>query len=83
MRENVSTRKCHMGLDARKFSCAKISTFTVFTFGVRYPMLIDVNILYVLLLCPAGGLAAGDLGHQPTVPAGTGHPPLGAWLPLL
>ena len=29
MRENLSTRKCHQGLDARKFSCAKISTFTV------------------------------------------------------
>ena len=29
MRENVSTRKCHIGLDAQKFSCAKISTFTV------------------------------------------------------
>ena len=30
MHENLSTRKCHMGLDARKFCCAKISTFTVF-----------------------------------------------------
>ena len=30
MRENLSTRKCHQGLDARIFSCAKISTFTVF-----------------------------------------------------
>ena len=29
MRENLSRRKCHRGLDARKFSCAKISTFTV------------------------------------------------------
>ena len=29
IRENVSTRKGHIGLDARKFSCAKISTFTV------------------------------------------------------
>ena len=29
MRENLSTRKCRLGLDARKFSCAKISTFTV------------------------------------------------------
>ena len=29
MRENMSTRKGHIGLDARKFSCAKISTFTV------------------------------------------------------
>ena len=29
MRENLSTRKCHQGLDAQKFSCVKISTFTV------------------------------------------------------
>ena len=29
IRENMSTRKGHIGLDARKFSCAKISTFTV------------------------------------------------------
>ena len=29
MREKFSTRKCHQGLDVRKFSCAKISTFTV------------------------------------------------------
>ena len=29
MRENMSTRKCHIGLNARKFSRAKISTFTV------------------------------------------------------
>ena len=29
MRENLSTQKCHIGLDARKFSTAKISTFTV------------------------------------------------------
>ena len=29
MRENLSTRKYRLGLDARKFSCAKISTFTV------------------------------------------------------
>ena len=29
IRENLSTRKCHQGLDARKFSCAKISAFTV------------------------------------------------------
>ena len=29
MRENISTRKGHIWLDARKFSCAKISTFTV------------------------------------------------------
>ena len=29
VRENLSTRKCQMGLDARKYSSAKISTFTV------------------------------------------------------
>ena len=29
MRENMSTRKGHLGPDARKFSSAKISTFTV------------------------------------------------------
>ena len=29
MRENLSTRKCHIGLDARKVSSAKISTLTV------------------------------------------------------
>ena len=32
MRKNMSTRKGHIGLGARKFSCAKISTFTVFWF---------------------------------------------------
>ena len=32
MRENLSMRKCRLGLDARKFSCAKISTFTVLSF---------------------------------------------------
>ena len=36
MRENLSTRKCQMGLDARKFSCAKISTFTVFLVKYLY-----------------------------------------------
>ena len=30
MHENLSTRKCHQGLDARKFSCAETSTFTVY-----------------------------------------------------
>ena len=29
MRENMSMRKGHIGLDARRFSSAKISTFTV------------------------------------------------------
>ena len=29
MRENMSTRKCRLGPDARKFGSAKISTFTV------------------------------------------------------
>ena len=29
MRENLTARICLIGLDARKFSCAKISTFTV------------------------------------------------------
>ena len=29
MRENLSTQICHLMLDAREFSCAKISTFTV------------------------------------------------------
>ena len=29
VRENVTLRICHPGLDARKFCCAKISTFTV------------------------------------------------------
>ena len=29
MCENMSTRKGHIWLDVRKFSCAKISTFTV------------------------------------------------------
>ena len=32
MRENLSTRICVLGLDARKFSCAKISTFTVYNY---------------------------------------------------
>ena len=30
MRENMSTRKCHIGLDARKFSSEKICTFRVY-----------------------------------------------------
>ena len=29
MRENLSRQKCHIRLDAGKFSCVKISTFTV------------------------------------------------------
>ena len=29
LRENLVARKCLLRLDARKFSCAKISTFTV------------------------------------------------------
>ena len=29
VRENLPTRKCQIGLDARKYSSAKISTFTV------------------------------------------------------
>ena len=29
MRENLTARICLIGLDAEKFSCAKISTFTV------------------------------------------------------
>ena len=35
MRENLSTRKCHIGLDARKFSSAKISTFTVLNLNLQ------------------------------------------------
>ena len=34
MRENMSKQKCQIGLDAQKFSSAKISTFTVSDFGV-------------------------------------------------
>ena len=30
MRENMPTRKCCRGLDARKFSSTKICTFTVY-----------------------------------------------------
>ena len=30
MRKKLTARICVIGLDARKFSCAKISTFTVF-----------------------------------------------------
>ena len=33
----MSTRKCHMGLDARKFSCTKISTFTVYIYTQPSP----------------------------------------------
>ena len=29
VRENLSAHKCQIGLDARKFSSAKLSTFTV------------------------------------------------------
>ena len=37
MRENLTMRICHLMLDARKFSCTKISTFTVFNvFSIRY-----------------------------------------------
>ena len=32
MCENMSARKGHIGLGARKFSCTKISTFTVLLF---------------------------------------------------
>ena len=35
MRENLAARKCLLMLDARKFSCAKICTFTVATWGPR------------------------------------------------
>ena len=39
MRENLTARTCLMGLDARKFSCAKISTFTVTNFpGITLPL---------------------------------------------
>ena len=30
MHKNLTARTCVIGLDARKFSCAKISTFTVY-----------------------------------------------------
>ena len=36
MRENITARICVIGLDARKFSCAKISTFTVDIKNVLY-----------------------------------------------
>ena len=36
MREHLSSRKYHQELDARKFSCAKISTFTVFNNGFQH-----------------------------------------------
>ena len=34
MRENWSARNCRLGLNARKFSSAKISTFTVFSINL-------------------------------------------------
>ena len=34
MRENLTARICLKGLDARKFICAKISTFTVVALGI-------------------------------------------------
>ena len=34
VRENLTLQICLLGLDARKFSCAKISTFTVFAIHV-------------------------------------------------
>ena len=36
IRENMSTQKGHIGLDARTFSCAKISMFTVVS--IHHPM---------------------------------------------
>ena len=42
IREYMSTRKGHIGLDARKFSCAKISTFTVFRPGNESPPCVDM-----------------------------------------
>ena len=43
MGENLSTRKCHQWLDARKFSCAKISMFTV---SARHPDLMAFTLVY-------------------------------------
>ena len=36
MRGNMSTRKCHIGVGAQKFSSAKISTFTALIIIVRF-----------------------------------------------
>ena len=36
MRENLTAQICVIGLDARKFSCAKISTFTVCMYVCMY-----------------------------------------------
>ena len=38
MRENLTGRIFLIGLDARKFSCVKISTFTVIGFFENFPL---------------------------------------------
>ena len=40
MRENMSARKCCRGLNARKFSCAKICTFTVYKIPGTYQLIL-------------------------------------------
>ena len=49
MRENLTARICLIGLDARKFSCAKISTFTVFRAYVMSPRTV-LQMQYILLI---------------------------------
>ena len=49
MREKKFTRKCLMGLDARKFSCTKRSTFTV-VIGVYRQSMCDLKSLFFTLL---------------------------------
>ena len=40
LRENLVARKCILRLDARKFSCAKINTFTVYRVGKVHILLL-------------------------------------------
>ena len=61
MHENISTRKCHIGLDARKFSSAKISTFTVTYFDA---CAIRLRPIHRSLGWQYLGLKTAIIGHQ-------------------
>ena len=48
VRENLSARKCQIGLDERKFSSAKKSTFTVF--GIERKVCVKIHVSPLALL---------------------------------
>ena len=56
--KNLSTRKGHLGPDARKFSSAKISTFTVYIYPFSKILIVVLlkhqfhsTVLYLFLRC--------------------------------